>query len=217
MTDLANPPPLSDSTTMLFRRLDPAARAGHVIVVANPNASTIAAARRVASRWPLPTGWSDRWRVGLSHYIGRGGRRLDGGDRGGAHERAPFRAPHHTVSVAGLLGGGSQIRPGEVTLAYGGVLLIDHLPEFSIRAIESLCDVLDTGEAVHIRAARTTRFPARFRMIATALPCPCGMLGHATAMCACSPSIVRRYRQRWHSIGSRDDVVTIDATCRGIE
>lgn len=106
----------------------------------------------------------------------------------------PFRAPHHTCSEAGLVGGGTPIRPGEVSLAHGGVLFLDELPEFRRSSLAALRRVLDVGESVICRTDRTCRMPARPRaVIASANPCPCGYLGSARA-CACSTKEINAYQ-----------------------
>jgi magnesium chelatase family protein len=108
----------------------------------------------------------------------------------------PFRAPHHTASAVALVGGGSQPRPGEITLAHHGVLFLDELPEFDRRVLEVLREPLESGHVVISRAANQVRFPARFQLIAAMNPCPCGYLGDGTARCRCSPEQVARYRAR---------------------
>lgn len=114
----------------------------------------------------------------------------------GLSSRRPFRAPHHTTSFAGLIGGGSPISPGEITLAHRGVLFLDELPEFGRETLEGLRQPLEEG-AVHIaRASRRTTFPARFQLIAAMNPCPCGYHGHPRIPCHCPPGSVRRYQQR---------------------
>ena len=110
--------------------------------------------------------------------------------------RRPFRSPHHTASSAALVGGGSVPRPGEISLAHGGVLFLDELPEFSRNVLEALREPLESG-VVHIaRAARQAQFPARFQLIAAMNPCPCGYLGHSSGRCHCTPDAVLRYRRR---------------------
>ncbi|HUF13650.1 MAG TPA: YifB family Mg chelatase-like AAA ATPase [Longimicrobiales bacterium] len=108
----------------------------------------------------------------------------------------PFRAPHHGISDAGLVGGGSLPRPGEVSLAHHGVLFLDELPEFRVRALEAMRQPLEDG-VVHIgRARQSVRFPARFTLIAAMNPCPCGYFGDDDDRCSCLPGHVVRYRSR---------------------
>jgi len=107
-----------------------------------------------------------------------------------------FRAPHHTISHIGLAGGGSIPRPGEVTLAHRGVLFLDEMSEFRRSTLETLRQPLEDGKIVVSRAARSVTFPARFLLIGTTNPCPCGYLGHEIRPCTCPPSAVARYRRR---------------------
>lgn len=107
----------------------------------------------------------------------------------------PFRAPHHTCSGPGLIGGGSTVRPGEVSLAHGGVLLLDELPEFSRGALEALDVPLRTGGVSFRRGASTVVYPARFLLVGAMNPCPCGFLG-GYRECSCSADSVGRYKAR---------------------
>ncbi len=109
----------------------------------------------------------------------------------------PFRAPHHTATAAALVGGGSPPRPGEISLAYAGVLFLDEMPELPRAALEALREPLETGRITISRAARTASFPARFQLIAAMNPCPCGYLGAFAATsrhCRCTPDAVARYQ-----------------------
>ena len=108
----------------------------------------------------------------------------------------PFRAPHHTISDAGLVGGGSTPRPGEVSLAHGGVLFLDELPEFHRHVLEALRQPLEDGVVTLSRAAARLTFPARVTLIAAMNPCPCGHLGDPARACRCSPAVVERYLAR---------------------
>lgn len=108
----------------------------------------------------------------------------------------PFRAPHHTASAAALVGGGSQPRPGEISLAHNGVLFLDELPEFNRHVLEVLREPLESGVICISRAARQAEFPARFQMIAAMNPCPCGYLGDPASRCRCTADQVQRYRMR---------------------
>ncbi|MEJ2383979.1 MAG: YifB family Mg chelatase-like AAA ATPase [Xanthomonadales bacterium] len=107
-----------------------------------------------------------------------------------------FRAPHHTASSAALVGGGSQPRPGEISLAHHGVLFLDELPEFHRNVLEVLREPLESGRIVISRAAAFAEFPARFQLVAAMNPCPCGYAGDRTGRCRCSAEQIRRYRAR---------------------
>jgi magnesium chelatase family protein len=108
----------------------------------------------------------------------------------------PFRAPHHTVSYAGLVGGGNPPRPGEASLAHHGVLFLDELPEFHRGALEALRQPLESGLIAVARASGSSVFPARFAFVAAANPCPCGHLGDPRRACRCSSVAVERYQAR---------------------
>jgi len=118
----------------------------------------------------------------------------------GLLDRPPFRAPHHTVSTAGLVGGGRPPRPGEVSLAHGGVLFLDELGEFSRHAMESLRQPLEEGVVSVVRVQERHIFPARFSLVAAMNPCPCGQSGGGSGgggpPCVCDPTQVARYRNR---------------------
>ena len=108
----------------------------------------------------------------------------------------PFRAPHHTASTAGLLGGGNPPRPGEISLAHRGVLFLDELPEFDRRTLEALRQVLEQRQVVVSRVRSTCVFPADFQLIAAANPCPCGWLRSGQRDCRCDDGALARYRAR---------------------
>jgi magnesium chelatase family protein len=108
----------------------------------------------------------------------------------------PFRAPHHTISHAGLVGGGRVPRPGEISLAHRGVLFLDELPEFDQRSLEVLRQPLEDKIVTISRAAGTLTFPASFQLVAAMNPCPCGYYGDPTKECTCSPSTVTKYQKR---------------------
>jgi magnesium chelatase family protein len=119
-----------------------------------------------------------------------------GGFRVEQFGRRPFRAPHHSASSVALVGGGSDPRPGEISLAHHGVLFLDELPEFERKVLEMLREPLESGRVAISRAARQAEFPARFQLIAAMNPCPCGYLGHFAGRCRCTPDQVARYRGR---------------------
>ena len=108
----------------------------------------------------------------------------------------PFRAPHHTASDAGLVGGGAIPRPGEVSLAHNGVLFLDELPEYRRSVLEALRQPMEDGEVSHSRARVTLRYPARFMLAAEMNPCACGLYGADGDRCTCDPAAVARYRSR---------------------
>lgn len=110
--------------------------------------------------------------------------------------RRPFRAPHHTTSRIGLIGGGSIPAPGEISLAHLGVLFLDELPEFPRSSLEVLRQPMEDGEVSISRARARTTYPAKFVLLASANPCPCGYLNHPTRTCQCGERAILKYRQR---------------------
>lgn len=108
----------------------------------------------------------------------------------------PFRAPHHTISDVGLLGGSTNITPGEISVAHNGILFLDELPEFRRATLEVMRQPLEDGRVTISRAAGTMTFPAAFMLVAAMNPCPCGYYGDPKRECRCSPGQVQKYRQR---------------------
>ncbi|HIY70493.1 MAG TPA: YifB family Mg chelatase-like AAA ATPase [Candidatus Luteimonas excrementigallinarum] len=108
----------------------------------------------------------------------------------------PFRAPHHTASPVALAGGGTEPRPGEISLAHHGVLFLDELPEWQRQALEVLREPLESGAVTVSRAARQCTFPARFQLVAAMNPCPCGWAGDVSGRCHCGADAIHRYRAR---------------------
>ncbi len=111
-------------------------------------------------------------------------------------QQRPFRAPHHTISHAGLVGGGNYPRPGEISLAHRGVLFLDELPEFASKTLEVLRQPLEDKIVTIARAKGSLTFPANFQLISSMNPCPCGYFGDPTHECTCSPMTVTRYQKR---------------------
>jgi magnesium chelatase family protein len=170
----------------LRRALEIAAAGGHsVLMTGPPGSGKTLAARRLASIMPPLVGEEALEVMRIASACGRG-------RRGTLLTARPFRAPHHTVSAAGLVGGGTPPRAGEVTLAHRGVLFLDELGEFHRQALEALRQPLEEGTVTISRAARTLTLPCRFMLIAAANPCPCGH-GPDSGRCECPHQAVRAY------------------------
>jgi magnesium chelatase family protein len=193
----AKPPPASGELPdladlrgqpWLRRSLEVAAAGGHsMLMVGSAGVGKSLAARRVPSIMP---GLEHDEALEISRIASACGRLAPG-------ELAPrpFRAPHHTVSAAGLVGGGTPPRAGEVTLAHRGVLFLDELGEFSRTALEALRQPLEEGSVTIVRAGHAVSLPCRFMLIAAANPCPCGR-GPDSERCRCGPAEVNRYEAK---------------------
>ncbi len=176
---------------MARRALEIAAAGGHnLLLVGPPGAGKTMMARRVAGILP-PLTFDEALEVTAIHSVA--GLLAHGS---GLVRARPFRAPHHTISNAALVGGGSQPRPGEVSLSHHGVLFLDEMLEFNRPVLEVLRQPLEEGFVTVARAARTAVFPARFVLVGAMNPCPCGYAGDANRECRCTPQQVTRYRDR---------------------
>jgi len=173
------------------RALEIAAAGGHNLVMMGPPGSgKTMLARRLPTILP-PLGFEEAIEVTAIHSIAG----LLSPDRGLVGAR-PFRAPHHSVSAAGLVGGGDPVRPGEVSLAHHGCLFLDELLEFRRGAIEALRQPLEEGQVAICRARGRVTFPARPLVVAAINPCPCGFAGDRLGRCSCNPERVRTYKAR---------------------
>ena len=170
------------------RALEVAAAGGHSVLMVGPPAT---GKSMLAARFPgllPPMSNAEALESGALASLGSAGFRPE------HWKQRPFRAPHHSASMVALVGGGSDPRPGEISLAHNGVLFLDELPEFDRKVLEALREPLESGRVAVSRAARQAEYPARFQLIAAMNPCACGYLGHFSGRCRCTPDQVARYR-----------------------
>ena len=182
------------------RALEIAAAGGHnLLFIGPPGCGKTMMARRLSTILP-PLSLEEALEVTGIHSIG--------GivPASGLVTVRPFRAPHHTVNPAALVGGGDPVRPGEVSLAHLGVLFLDELPELRRGALEALRVTLDEGKATICRAHARATFPAKPLLVAGSNPCPCGFYGEPTRECGCSPERVRDYNARPGTFLDRFDI-----------
>lgn len=189
------------------RALEVAAAGGHHVLLIGPPGSgkTMLAFRFPGLLPPLDEATADETRR-IHHLVFREERPI---------ESRPFRAPHHTVSAQGLSGSWPRDawmpRPGELSLAHGGVLFLDELPEFSRACLDTLREPLESGVVSMWSSKSTTTLPAKFQLIATMTACPCGYLGHPERPCTCSPASIERYQDRVRPLARFFDIA-VDLT-----
>lgn len=170
------------------RALEIAAAGGHsLLMVGPPGTGKSMLAARLPGILPTMTD-NEALESAAMQSLGSGGFNVAN------WKQRPYRTPHHTASGVALVGGGSNPRPGEISLAMNGVLFLDELPEFDRKVLEVLREPLESGRITISRAARQADFPARFQLVAAMNPCPCGYLGHFSGKCRCTPDQVTRYR-----------------------
>jgi magnesium chelatase family protein len=172
------------------RALEVAAAGNHnILMVGEPGSGKSMLASRLTSIMP-PLSPREALEVSIIHSLA-----LEPGDGGMMRER-PYRAPHHSASMAAMIGGGRNAKPGEISLAHRGVLFLDELPEFARPVLEALRQPIETGEAVVARAEAHVKYPARFLLAAAMNPCRCGYLGDPARSCSRAPKCGADYQAR---------------------
>lgn len=184
------------------RAIEIAAAGGHNILLSGPpGTGKTLLAKAIMGILPQPT-FEESLEISKLHN-------LAGRNAFGIMRHRPFRAPHHTASSAALIGGGAKPRPGEITLSHGGVLFLDELPEFPRSVLEVLRQPLEEGSITVARAAGSVTFPARFMLVATRNPCPCGYAGGSDGKCSCEQASISRYQRKISGpLLDRIDIVT---------
>jgi magnesium chelatase family protein len=167
-----------------------AAGGHHILLIGEPGCGKTMLARRLPGLLP-PLGRDEAIEASIVHSVAG---LLDPTE--GLLSRRPFRAPHHTATAAGLVGGGARLRPGEVSLAHHGVLFLDELAEFRAGVLEALRQPLESGAVRLVRATGALRMPARFQLVAAMNGCPCGFVTSGDDRCVCDEWVIRRYLSR---------------------
>lgn len=176
--------------TAAKRALEVACAGGHnILMIGPPGSGKTMLARRIPSILP-PLSFEEALEATKVHSV------AGTLENGGLLGRRPFRSPHHSVSEAGLIGGGTPPRPGEASLAHHGVLFLDEMPEFPHGVLEAMRQPLEDGHVTIVRVGSAVQFPARFMLAAAMNPCPCGYFSDPTRECHCTPTQIQRYAAR---------------------
>ena len=190
------------------RALEVAAAGGHnVLLVGPPGAGKSMLAKRLPGILPAMTRSEMLQTTEIHSVMGLTS------SKNPIVEQRPFRAPHHTVSPVAMSGGGTSLKPGEMSLAHNGVLFLDELPEFDSNVLETMRQPLEDGEITISRAVGSVTYPSRFMLVCAMYPCKCGWYGHPSGRCTCTPQEVRRYHRKISGplLDRMDMIIEVDA------